>query len=159
MRILGLIKGLRYLPRLARLSMAYEDAGDDVAQGRFADAEKKLLLAYDLRPPDLDMPPYIDLLMALVSLRLGHAGVAADLARGAARWLGVTWAYANARERAYLKYFARLVYEAARRMEGTPMTIDVGVQFDDIDVTKVRASLRSKFDIAALERHAAASLN
>jgi hypothetical protein len=85
--------------------------------------------------------------MALVSLRLGKPELAAELVPNAVHHIGAIRTYANPVERAYLKYAGRLILEEATDLMGAPMTIDVGVNYDDLDADRVRSSIRGSFPV------------
>ncbi|WP_156400554.1 hypothetical protein [Caulobacter sp. Root655] len=85
--------------------------------------------------------------MAVVSLRLGNFQVAADLAPTAVSSIGSLRVSANPAERAYLQYAGRLVFEEATRRLGAPKTINVSVDYEDLDVRRVRDSLKNAFPV------------
>jgi hypothetical protein len=52
-------------------------------------------------------------------------------------------------ERGYLLYYAKGLYERAMYLSGAPMTIDVKVKYEDIDLAKIGAWLSDTFPLGA----------
>lgn len=124
------------------------EAQEEVARHDYVAAEGRLTRVYELALPDEVIErSTASLLMALVSLRLGKPQLAAELAPAAVRHIDSIRTYANPVERAYLKYAGRLILEEATDLMGTPMTLDVGVDYDDLDSGRVRGALRNAFPV------------
>jgi hypothetical protein len=130
--------------------LAFEviEAQADVARDDYAAAEKRLQRVSRLALPDRLMThSTVSLLTALVALKLGKPQTAADLVPQAVHRLDDIRFYANPVERAYLKYVGRLILEEATVLLGDPRTLDVGVEYDDLDSDRVRSSLREAFPV------------
>jgi hypothetical protein len=132
---------------MVRMSMELVEAQADVAKYDYLAAERRLLRVYGLAPPGAVERSSTNLLMALISLRLGNPQAAAELAPTAVAHVGSLRVYANPSERAYLKYAGRLIFEEATRQLGAPKTLSVGVDYEDLDMRKVRNSLRDTYRV------------
>ena len=130
------------------MALKVVDAQAYAAQQNDSAAERLIIQVYEMDIPEqLRQRSTAELLLALVSLRLGKPQVAADRAPIGVRNIGMLGSYVNPTERAYLKYAGRLIYEEATDQLGEPMTIDVGVEFDNLDARKVRSALRDAFPV------------
>ncbi len=143
-KVLG---NLKHLPAAIRISVELVRAQAEAARGDFSAAERRLVRIYGLAPQEMLEHSTTNLLMALVALRLGNPGVAADLAPSAVSHVGCLRVSANGAERAYLSYAGRLIFEEATEQLGAPKTLNVGVEFDDLDVRRVRGSLRAAYPV------------
>lgn len=150
------LKNLQHMPAVFRMAYELVEAQADVARQDFRAAERRLVRIYDMHLPRraLERSP-ADLLMALVFLRLGNPEAAAKLAPDAVRQVGSIRKWANPIERAYLRYAGRLIFEEATDQLGAPMTLDVGVDYEDLDIERVSSSFRDAFPVYR-SRYAAA---
>jgi len=146
-RLVTVLRNLKYLPAMVRMMTELVDAQQDAARENYLSAERRLVRIYGLAPPGAVERSTTNLLMALVSLRLGNLQAAADLAPTAVSHVGSLRAFANPAERAYLQYVGRVIFEEATRRLGAPKTFDVGVDYEDLDIRRVRASLRDAYPI------------
>ncbi len=146
-RLLTIIRNLRHVPAIVRMAITMVDAAEDVAQEDYIGAERKLLRIYGFAPPGAVERSPTNLLMALVSLRLGNPSAAAELAPLAVEHLSNLRTFANSAERAYMRYAGRLIYEEATRQLGSPKSLDVGIDYDDLDIGKVRSSIRDAYPV------------
>jgi len=153
---------LRNFSRYFRISVTGIGALSDVRRHKYARAEKGLLRVYELLPPGEEPALVVSLAMCLVSLRLGNPAAAAELSLKAIRQAKVPGALigASAAERDYLRYYGKLIYEEATRLDGTPMTIDVGIQSEaDLDLDKVGARIRSDYPLSVVQPPSAHTLH
>lgn len=142
------------LPRYIRIVAAHVDGMGEVRRHRYARAEKKLLKVYELLPPGEQATLVTNLAMCLVSLRLGNPATAAELSLKAIRQASFARPLmtGTAADRDYLRYYAKLIYEAATLQVGTPMTIDVGVESEaDLDLANVRAFLKQDYPLTVVQ--------
>ncbi len=147
-RLATLVRNARHIPGSLKLAIELVEAQEEIARHDYVAAEARLKRVYRLALPDRVMEQSTaSLLMALVSLRLGRPQVAAEIAPNAVRNIGSIRTYANPTERAYLRYAGRLILEEATALMGTPMTLDVGVDYDDLDSHRVRGALRNAFPV------------
>jgi hypothetical protein len=136
------------MPGSVKMAIEIVEAQEEVARHDYAAAESRLKRVYELALPDRVMErSTASLLNALVALKLGRPQIAAELVPDAVRHIGSLRTYANPVERAYLKYAGRLILEEATDLMGTPMTLDVGVDYDDLDSDRVRGALRNAFPV------------
>ena len=144
------------MPAVLKLALEMVEAHEEVARQDYAAADVRLQRIFALGLPDHVVGrSTASLLMALVSLRLGKPEVAAELVPYAVRHVGAIRSYANPVERAYLKYSGRLILEEATDALGRPMTLDVGVDYEDLDIDRVRTGIRRTFPVYR-SRHAEA---
>lgn len=139
---------LRHLPRIIWLGLAYGDAAEDVTQGRYPEARRKLLRIQERSPQAAEALAPVSLLLSLVHLRLGDVVAAAEMAHEGivqARSLG---GFISPAERAYMSYAGKLIYERATQLNGQPMMIDVAVRLEDLRLDRVRALIRNLFPLA-----------
>lgn len=147
-RVVRAVQNLHHAPAIVRLADDLYEAQADAARQDFVAADKRLL-----RISESSLPQHVvdqstaTLLKALVSLRLGDPAAAAELAPTGVRNVESLRAYANPEERAYLAYAGRLILEEATDQLGDPMTLDVGVDYDELDIGRVRSALRDAFPI------------
>lgn len=146
-RFLTVLRNLKYVPALVRMVVEVVEAQEDAAQLNYLAAERRLLRVYGMAPPGAVERSTTNLLMALVSLRLGNAEAAAELAPAAISHVGSLRVFANSAERDYLRYAGRQIYEEATRQLGKPDSLDVGVEYGDLDVQKVRSALRDAYPV------------
>lgn len=142
------LRDLRHLPTIIRMAAEVVEAQEDVIRRDYVAAERRLVRVYTMAPPGTVELSTTNLLMALVSLRLGNPSAAADLAPIAVSHVGSLRAFANKAERAYLQYAGRLIFEEATRQLGHPKTINVGVEFEDLDIRRVRPVLRDTYPVS-----------
>lgn len=146
-RLVTVLGNLKHIPALLRMVFELVEAQGEAAAENFLAAERRLIRVYGLAPPGAVERSTTNLLMALVSLRLGNPKVAADLAPSAVSHVGNLRVFANGAERAYLRYSGRLIYEEATHQLGAPKSLDVGVEYADLDVRRVRSSLRDAYPV------------
>src|SRR6478672_7304598 len=79
-RLVTALRKLKQLPAVVRMGFGVAKAQGDVAQRDYLAAERRLIDIYGLAPPGTVERTPTNLLMALVSLRLGNARAAAELA-------------------------------------------------------------------------------
>jgi hypothetical protein len=161
-RLRRMPSALWHLPTIVCVSVGLTDAQNDVARQDYLSAERRLLRVYSLAnrmPPWAIKATLANLLMALVCLRLGNPQAAADLAPTAIGSVRSLRASANAGERAYLSYAGRLIYEEATRQLGSPGSLDIGVEYEDLDISKVRRRIRSAFPVTRSLRAAPPQLH
>ncbi|TPW03529.1 MAG: hypothetical protein FD125_1555 [bacterium] len=155
-RLTALVRNAQHLPRALKLAIEMVEAHEEVARQDYVSAEARLHRIFAMGLPDHVIGrSTAKLLMALVSLRLGKPGIAAGLIPDAVHDIGAIRTYANPVERAYLKYAGRLILEEATDVLGESMTLDVGVDYEDLDVTRVRNAIRLVFPVYR-SRHAPA---
>jgi hypothetical protein len=159
LRLGNLPRILWNFPGIVRMSVQLAEAQDEVAKRDYLAAERRLLRVYRSAPPGLNGGTLVNLLMALVCLRLGRPQAAADLIPTAVGHIRSLRALANEAERAYLSYAARLIYEEATRQLGSPKSLDVGVEYDDLDVSKVSARFRAAYPVHRPDGDAAPRLH
>jgi len=145
--LINAIKDLRHVPTFIRMAAELVEAQEDVARQDYLAAERRLVRIYSLAPPGAVERVPTNLLMALVSLRLGNPSAAVHLAPSGVSHVGSLRAFANPAERAYLQYAGKLIFEEATRQLGEPKTLDIGLEFDDLDVERVRRSLREAYPV------------
>jgi len=141
-------------PRFARMGAANYRALRQIRAHKYASAEKSLLRVYELLPPGEEATAPINLSMCLVSLRLGNPAAAAELALKAIRQAKVPGAIvgASAIERDYIRYYGKLIYEEATRLDEAPMTIDVGVESKvDLDLEKVSWRFKDSYPLSVVQ--------
>ena len=147
-RCVNIIRNARYIPSVARMAYEVVEAQAEVAKHDYPAAEKRLKRLYSMGLPESVMQrSTASLLMALVSLKLGDPEAAAELVPKAVTDVSSIRAYANPVERAYLQYAGRLILEEATAAMGRPMTLDVGVEYDDLDAGQVRSSFVDTFPV------------
>jgi hypothetical protein len=151
-RLLVIIGKLKYVPAVVRMGIDMVEAAGDVAQQDYVAAEQKLLRIYRVAPPGAVERSPTNLLMALVSLRLGNPSVAAELAPLAIDNIGNLMVSANHAERAYMRYAAKLIYEEATQQLGAPKSLDAGVDYDDLDVRRVSRRIRDTYPVRRARR-------
>lgn len=147
-RLTTLVRNVRHIRGTIILVFETVEAQADVARNDYAAAEVRLRRVSRLALPDrLLARSTVSLLTALVALKLGKPRTAADLVPQAVHRLDGIRFYANPFERDYLRYAGRLILEEATELLGAPKTLDVGVDYDDLDSDRVRCSLREAFPV------------
>jgi len=146
-RLVAAVQYLKHVPAAVRMMSELVDAQRDAAQHDYLGAQTRLARVYDLAPPGAVGRSTTNLLMALVSLRLGNPQVAADLAPTAVQNVCSLRSYANKAERRYLSFVGKLIYEEATTQLGMPTTLNVGVEYDEVDAQRVRKELRNAYPI------------
>jgi hypothetical protein len=146
-RLLTIVRNLKYLPAIMRMGFEIVQTAEDVAEKDYLAAERRLLRIYAIAPPGAVERSTTNLLMALVSLRLGNPTVAAELAPLAVENLRNLSAFANPSERAYMRYAGKLIFEEATRQLGSPKNLDVGVAYEDLDMGRVRSAIRDAYAV------------
>jgi hypothetical protein len=141
-------------PRYLRLVIAAAEAKGLSRQRKYVLAEQKLLQANELLPPGEETPLFFNLDMCLISLRLGNPAAAAELSLKAIRQAKSPTVFlgATAADRHYLRYYGKLIYKEATKLDGVPMVIDVGAQSEaDIDLVKVKAHLKHDYPLTVVQ--------
>lgn len=142
-----IVRKLKDLPAAVRMAITMVGAAENVSRKDYPAAQQKLLHIYSFAPPGAVERSTINLLMALVSLRLGNPAVAAELAPVAVEHLKNLRAFANPAERAYMRYAGKLIYEEATEQLGSPKRLDVGVDYENLDIARVRNSIRDTYPV------------
>jgi hypothetical protein len=146
-RLVAVLRNLKYMPAMVRMMIDLVDAQEDAARQDYLSAERRLIRIYSFAPAAAVARSTTNLLMALVSLRLGNLEAAAELAPTAISHVRSLRAFANPAERAYLQYVGLLIFEEATRRLGTPKSLDIGMDYEDLDLQKVRGSLRDAYPL------------
>lgn len=141
-------RALSIAPWVIRLPLAYSAAVDDVLGGDFLAGQRRLLKLMAAVPEDLlDRVP-VKLLLARTLLETGDPHSAAALFPQAFRPTQRSRHILNGAECSFLKFMGNEIYKRANEQVGRPSSFDIGVCFDEVDVTTVSDRLRRAFPYA-----------
>ncbi|MES2835049.1 MAG: hypothetical protein V4707_10125 [Pseudomonadota bacterium] len=136
------------LPAIARMAFELVEAHEEAARQDYRGADRRLSRIEGLGLPEHMMKrSTLTLLKALVALRLGDAKTAVELLPRGVHEVSFLRKGINASERDYLKYAGRLLLEEATEQLGEPLTMGVGVEYEDLDISRVGDSFWKGFPI------------
>ena len=141
-------------PWIVRLPISYEAAVDEVLAKDFVGARKRLLKLLTIMPDPLQDGVPIKLLLARTLLETGEPAAAEALFPAAFRALKQPRHYTNPAESAYLKYAGNQLYERATQRLGHPLSFDIGVEFEDLDLAKISRRKQEAFPVSPPNRAA-----